>query len=380
MLARGGRRAVAAHRGAAGGEGALPHHARLRRGRRGRRVRGGAGRPRHRRGGVRRPKPPPARSHRPRGSAATSPPSRAGRMRPSRCTVAPRRLVSMIEAAGGVVWRRGSKGSLKVLLVHRPRYDDWSLPKGKLDPGESHRHAALREVEEETGLRCKLGEELPEVRYEDRKGRAKRVRYWSMEPVDGDLRAERRGRRGALGHARRRRRRGHLRPRRGRAGRPAAAPARLVLSPSDQARSAMVRWTLRTASIWLSPQRAPSRQGVPMSFGHSPREDCHVACPSGLDRRRDRARSWSWASTRSGRSASLGQLTYLAFTVGGAAPRAGRRRRLTGRRGSSVALRRLGLALLGPRRRLLGRPLPGGTVRARPSPPPTRRGSRRTAS
>ncbi len=91
----------------------------------------------------------------------------------------------MIEAAGGVVWRRGSKGSLKVLLVHRPRYDDWSLPKGKLDPGESHRHAALREVEEETGLHCKLGEELSEVRYEDRKGRPKRVRYWSMEPIDG---------------------------------------------------------------------------------------------------------------------------------------------------------------------------------------------------
>lgn len=93
----------------------------------------------------------------------------------------------MIEAAGGVVWRRGAKGSLKVLLVHRPRYDDWSLPKGKLDPGESHRHAALREVEEETGLRCKAGEELPEVRYDDRKGRLKRVRYWSMELVDGSF-------------------------------------------------------------------------------------------------------------------------------------------------------------------------------------------------
>lgn len=93
----------------------------------------------------------------------------------------------MIEAAGGVVWRRGAKGSLKVLLVHRPRYDDWSLPKGKLDPGESHRQAALREVQEETGLRCKAGEELPEVRYDDRKGRPKRVRYWSMEPVDGSF-------------------------------------------------------------------------------------------------------------------------------------------------------------------------------------------------
>jgi 8-oxo-dGTP diphosphatase len=93
----------------------------------------------------------------------------------------------VIEAAGGVVWRRGSKGSLRVLLVHRERYDDWSFPKGKLDDGETHRHAALREVEEETGLRCKTGDELPEVRYDDRKGRAKRVRYWSMEPVDGSF-------------------------------------------------------------------------------------------------------------------------------------------------------------------------------------------------
>lgn len=96
-------------------------------------------------------------------------------------------LVTMIEAAGGVVWRRSSKGTLKVLLVHRPRYDDWSLPKGKLEPGESHRQAALREVEEETGLRCDAQEELLEVRYADRKGRPKRVRYWAMERVDGSF-------------------------------------------------------------------------------------------------------------------------------------------------------------------------------------------------
>jgi len=91
----------------------------------------------------------------------------------------------MIEAAGGVVWRRTTSGSVKVLLVHRPRYDDWSLPKGKLDPGESARDAALREVEEETGLRCKARGELTEVRYRDRKDRPKRVRYWAMEPLDG---------------------------------------------------------------------------------------------------------------------------------------------------------------------------------------------------
>jgi 8-oxo-dGTP diphosphatase len=93
----------------------------------------------------------------------------------------------MIEAAGGVVWKATSKGVGKVLLVHRPRYDDWSFPKGKLDPGESHRQAALREVEEETGLRCRTGDELPEARYADRKGRPKRVRYWSMEPVEGEF-------------------------------------------------------------------------------------------------------------------------------------------------------------------------------------------------
>ena len=81
------------------------------------------------------------------------------------------------------MWRRTDDGSPEVLVVHRPRYDDWSLPKGKLDPGESHEQAALREVWEETGWRCRLGAELPSTHYADRFGRAKRVRYWSMEPV-----------------------------------------------------------------------------------------------------------------------------------------------------------------------------------------------------
>lgn len=91
----------------------------------------------------------------------------------------------MIEAAGGAVWRRGAAGEVEVLLVHRPRYDDWTLPKGKLDPGESHLAAALREVEEEAGLRCEAGEELAQVRYEDRHGRPKTVRYWEMKRVAG---------------------------------------------------------------------------------------------------------------------------------------------------------------------------------------------------
>jgi 8-oxo-dGTP diphosphatase len=81
-----------------------------------------------------------------------------------------------VEAAGGVVVRDG-----QVLLVHRPRYDDWTLPKGKLDPGESFEDAALREVHEETGLRCSLGRELPSTRYEVG-GRPKLVRYWLMTP------------------------------------------------------------------------------------------------------------------------------------------------------------------------------------------------------
>ena len=70
------------------------------------------------------------------------------------------------------------------LLVHRPRYDDWSLPKGKAEPGESDEDAAVREVEEETGVRCRLGPELSSTSYVDRRGRPKIVRYWLMEPVE----------------------------------------------------------------------------------------------------------------------------------------------------------------------------------------------------
>ena len=83
------------------------------------------------------------------------------------------------------MWRTGPQGAIEVLVVHRPRYDDWSLPKGKAEPDESDEACALREVEEETGLRCRLGDELPGASYRDQHGRAKVVRYWAMEPLEG---------------------------------------------------------------------------------------------------------------------------------------------------------------------------------------------------
>ena len=92
-----------------------------------------------------------------------------------------------VRAAGGVVYRDDGDGAVAVLLVHRPRYDDWTLPKGKLQPGESDEAAALREVEEETGLRCELGDELPWSRYRDKSGRPKVVRYWAMRPLGGEF-------------------------------------------------------------------------------------------------------------------------------------------------------------------------------------------------
>jgi 8-oxo-dGTP pyrophosphatase MutT (NUDIX family) len=91
-----------------------------------------------------------------------------------------------VRAAGGVVWREGQDGR-EIAVVHRPRYDDWSLPKGKLLPGEGWLEGALREVEEETGLRAEPGEELEPARYPDRKGRDKLVRWWSMRAVDGSF-------------------------------------------------------------------------------------------------------------------------------------------------------------------------------------------------
>lgn len=91
---------------------------------------------------------------------------------------------TLIRAAGGVVVREAESG-VEVLVVHRPRYGDWTFPKGKAEEGEPDEECALREVEEETGLRCELLDELEETSYVDGHGRPKRVRYWRMRPVDG---------------------------------------------------------------------------------------------------------------------------------------------------------------------------------------------------
>lgn len=90
----------------------------------------------------------------------------------------------VVPAAGAVVWRRGAKG-LEVALVHRVRYNDWSWPKGKLDPGESFAEAAVREVEEETGLVIRLGIPLPELACALRGGATKIVRYWAGHVIGG---------------------------------------------------------------------------------------------------------------------------------------------------------------------------------------------------
>jgi 8-oxo-dGTP pyrophosphatase MutT (NUDIX family) len=85
-------------------------------------------------------------------------------------------------AAGGLVVRTGAAGP-EVLLVHRVRHGDWSIPKGATAPGETVEQCAVREVREETGLRCRLGAEIRGVTYRDRNNRAKHVRFWHMTPV-----------------------------------------------------------------------------------------------------------------------------------------------------------------------------------------------------
>src|SRR5919201_6778874 len=89
-----------------------------------------------------------------------------------------------VRSAGGIVVRDG-----RVLLVHRPKYDDWTFPKGKLEPRESWEAAALREVAEETGLRGEVGAEVGRTHYEDARGRPKEVRYYRISSA-GEPRAQ----------------------------------------------------------------------------------------------------------------------------------------------------------------------------------------------
>lgn len=96
-------------------------------------------------------------------------------------------VTEVVRAAGGLVCRTMKDGAVEVVLVHRLAYDDWTFPKGKLEGDESEETAAVREVEEETGLLCDLGRELGVTRYQDSHGRSKTVRYWQMTPIGGHL-------------------------------------------------------------------------------------------------------------------------------------------------------------------------------------------------
>jgi len=90
----------------------------------------------------------------------------------------------IVQAAGGLVVRR-HKGSLEIVVVHRPVQQDWSFPKGKLETGETFELAALREVHEETGMTCRLLRFIGHTEYLDRKGRPKAVAYWVMAAESG---------------------------------------------------------------------------------------------------------------------------------------------------------------------------------------------------
>lgn len=94
--------------------------------------------------------------------------------------------IGEVRASGGAVIDAQSEPP-RVLMIHRPRYGDWSMPKGKVRPGEDDAQAALREVAEETGLTCELGAALGTMHYRDRKGRPKAVRFWVMHPVAGQF-------------------------------------------------------------------------------------------------------------------------------------------------------------------------------------------------
>lgn len=96
-------------------------------------------------------------------------------------------VTEVVRAAGGVVSRRTESGELEVVVVHRVSYGDWTFPKGKAYENETDEQAALREVEEETSLRCRLERELGTTRYRDSRDRPKSVRYWEMSVLDGEV-------------------------------------------------------------------------------------------------------------------------------------------------------------------------------------------------
>ncbi|MDX2824153.1 NUDIX hydrolase [Streptomyces ipomoeae] len=95
-------------------------------------------------------------------------------------------VTRLVLAAGCTLWRRSPAGEgIELALVYRPKWADWSLPKGKLKRGEDPRDGAVREVLEETGMTCALGPELPAVHYVDAQHRPKQVRYWAAEATGG---------------------------------------------------------------------------------------------------------------------------------------------------------------------------------------------------
>ncbi len=89
--------------------------------------------------------------------------------------------VNVIRAAGGVVYRTDPSGETELAIIHRPAYDDWTLPKGKVEPDETPEDCAVREVREETGFRCEIERPLGCTAYVDRRGRDKVACYWLME-------------------------------------------------------------------------------------------------------------------------------------------------------------------------------------------------------
>jgi 8-oxo-dGTP diphosphatase len=99
----------------------------------------------------------------------------------------PHQASDIVRAAGGIVVRRSPDGQREIAVVHRPVREDWSFPKGKLEPGEGYEQCALREVREETGLICHLVRFIGHTEYRDRKDRAKVVAYWIMAPEGGSF-------------------------------------------------------------------------------------------------------------------------------------------------------------------------------------------------